>query len=183
MKKLFKRGKKRRMNNKRGISLLELIIAVMLLMIVISMSLNALNVSYRSVLVGAEKNNAQSVAQRDCDIVMAIISRQAENGTLNTSVDPLTSYFTDAFFPTVQADTNLNLYSFCFDTDQYDVLQQRDISLCDASKKRRLLTINRNSRKLGTKNYSVYHIKVDVYYGTENNGMFVSCEGEVNIEA
>ena len=168
------------MNNKRGVSLLELIVAVMLLMIVISMSLNALNLSYRSVLMGAEKDDAQSIAQRDCDIIMAIISRQAEAGTLADNMDA--DYFKDTFFPTVQADTKLDVYASCYDVSLYDVLHQQDLSTCDATKKRRLLKISKNNRKLGSKNYVVYRVEVDVYYGTDNDNMYVSCEGEVNVE-
>jgi len=182
MKKLLKKIQKRRINNKRGLSLLELIIAVMLLMIVISMSLNALNISYRSVLIGAEKDNAQSIAQRDCDIVMAIISRQAENGTLADNIDPVNNYFTAAFFPTVQADTNLDVYASCYDVSQYEALQQQSITSADPSKKKRLLELTKGSRKIGTKVYTVYKVKVNVYYGTDNNEMYVSCEGEVNVE-
>ncbi len=159
---------------------MELIVATMLLMIVIGLSLNALNLSYRSVLMGGEKDNAQSIAQRDCDIVMAIISRQAEAGTLDGNMD--VDYFKDTFFPTVQADTRLDVYASCYDVSQYDILHQQDLSTCDNTKKRRLLKITKSNRKLGTKDYAVYKIEVDVYYATENDNMYVSCEGEVNVE-
>ena len=81
MKKAIKNSLK--FNSKKGMSLLELIVAIIIIMIVVSASVSGLSLSYRSVLLGAAKDDAQSVAQRDCDIVMNALQQYAEEGILD----------------------------------------------------------------------------------------------------
>ena len=49
MKKLLSSKLKRRINNKKGLSLLELIVAVTIIMLTVGASIMGLNLSYRSV--------------------------------------------------------------------------------------------------------------------------------------
>ena len=185
----------RRLHSKKGFSLVELIVAIMILMITVGGCLSALNMSYRSVLMGAVKDDAQSLAQRDCDIIMSIISKQAENGTLDTHIVE-TSFinFDDAFFANaVVPDTSISAFSSSYDTAQYDDLKQHSgsvNSLTDFStdKKSRFVKITKEVTKMidptspsTAIECSVYKISVIVYYNTEK-GAYVTCDGEVTVE-
>lgn len=195
MKKLLSSKLKRRINNKKGLSLLELIVAVTIIMLTVGASVMGLNLSYRSVQMGAKKDDAQSLAQRDCDIIMSIISKQAElpaaSGTGTALSDCLTGSgstlaFDSAFFTnTVMADTDIHLYSTIYDPSQYDVLEQQTAySGFDPNIQKRYVRIQNEDRTTQdavsgtTKTYDVYKITVSVYYGTQQN-MYVTCEGEV----
>lgn len=189
---------KRRINSKKGLSLLELIVAIIILLLVISATVSGLNLSYRSVLLGAEKDDAQSLAQRNCDIVMAAISKNAESGTLSTKIigSGTATSFESGFFATFQSDVKLNLYS----TDSlgvktgYDPSLYDDIEQCpsggptaDSDKKKQYVKIEQEERDMTssvdgtTTKYDVYKITTYVYYGYEDN-MYITCEGEVNVE-
>ena len=198
MKNLLSSKPKRRINNKKGLSLLELIIAVTIIMLTVGASIMGLNLSYRSVQMGAKKDDAQSLAQRDCDIIMSILSKKAEqpsvSGTGTALEDCLTvagsavSFETSFFTNTVQADTDIHLYSTIYDPSQYSVLEQQTAtSGPDPHIQKRYVSIQKDTRQTqdtvsGTvQTYDVYKIQVSVYYGTKQ-GMFLTCEGEVNVE-
>ena len=183
MKKLLSSKLKRRINNKKGLSLLELIVAVTIIMLTVGASIMGLNLSYRSVQMGAKKDDAQSLAQRDCDIIMSIISKQAEQpsvtGTGTALDDCLTGSgstlaFESSFFTgTVQADTDIHLYSTIYDPSQYDVLEQQTAySGFDPNIQKRYVKIQNEARTT----------QVSVYYGTRQN-MFVTCDGEVLVSS
>ena len=199
MKKLLSSKLKRRINNKKGLSLLALIVAVTIIMLTVGASIMGLNLSYRSVQMGAKKDDAQSLAQRDCDIIMSIISKQAAQpsvtGTGTALDDCLTGSgstlaFESSFFTgTVQADTDIHLYSTIYDPSQYDVLEQQTAySGFDPNIQKRYVKIQNEARTTQdavagtTKTYDVYKITVSVYYGTRQN-MFVTCDGEVLVSS
>lgn len=189
--------KKGRINSKKGLSLLELIVAIIILLLVISATVSGLNLSYRSVLIGAEKDDAQSLAQRNCDIIMSSISKNAENGTLSGKINGsgTATSFESSFFSTLQSDMELNLYT----TDLlgvktgYDPSLYDDIEQCpslgptaDTNKKKQYVKIEQEERALTSTDgtvttYDVYKITIYVYYGYEDN-MYITCEGEVNVE-
>ncbi|MEE1056762.1 MAG: prepilin-type N-terminal cleavage/methylation domain-containing protein [Acutalibacteraceae bacterium] len=198
MKKMLSK-KKRRINSKKGLSLLELIVAIIILLVVISATVSGLNLSYRSVLIGAEKDDAQSLAQRNCDIIMAAISRNAEDGTLSTKIvgSGTATSFESGFFATLQSDIELNLYwtdSLGVQTG-YDPTLYADIEQYPSggsptaapNKKKQYVKIEQEERDLTsadgttTKTYDAYKITTYVYYGYEDN-MYITCEGEVNVE-
>lgn len=201
MKKILSK-KKRRINSKKGLTLLELIVAIIILLLVISATVSGLNLSYRSVLIGAEKDDAQSLAQRNCDIVMAIISKRAENGTLSSILDASGSSFEATFFENyVKEDMKLELHSTSlgvstgYDPSQYEfspgapaIEQYSGGTLtADSNVKKQYIQLETEDRELlsadgtTTKIYKVYKITIYVYYGYEDN-MYVTCEGEVNVE-
>ncbi|HHZ06281.1 MAG TPA: type II secretion system protein [Clostridiales bacterium] len=66
-------------NSKKGFSLLELICAIIILALVISSTVAGLSISYRSILVGAEKDKASALAQKYCDIIMTYVSETPSN--------------------------------------------------------------------------------------------------------
>lgn len=83
-------------NSKKGMSLLELIVAIIIIMVVVGASVSGLSLSYKSVLLGAAQDDAQSVAQRDCAIIMNAIQMYAEDGVLDSMMfsNPSTGYCT-----------------------------------------------------------------------------------------
>ncbi|MEE0929519.1 MAG: type II secretion system protein [Acutalibacteraceae bacterium] len=197
MKKVLSK-KKRRINSKKGLTLLELIVAIIILLMVISATVSGLNLSYRSVLIGAEQDDAQSLAQRDCDIIMAAISRNAENGTLSGNINGsgTSTSFDSGFFTMIQDDIRLNLYSTDslhvqtgYDPSSYDIIEQCPLGgpVADPDIKKQYVKIDQEERKLTSTEdgsimtYDVYKITVYVYYGYEDN-MYITCEGEVNVE-
>lgn len=196
MKKILSK-KKRRINSKKGFSLLELIVAIIILLLVISATVSGLQMSYRSVIIGAEKDDAQSLAQRNCDIVMAAISKSAENGTLAGNIIDAgaTASFDPGFFSHIQGDIDLLLYSTDslgvqtgYDPGQYLQVEQYPGGhlTADPNYKKQYIQLQTENRDVvsvdGTvTTYKVYKITVYVYYGYEDN-MYITCEGEVNIE-
>ncbi len=197
MKKMLSK-KKRRINSKKGLSLLELIVAIIILLLVISATVSGLNLSYRSVLMGAEKDDAQSLAQRNCDIIMSAISKNAENGTLSGKINGsgAATSFESSFFSTLQSDMELNLYTTDllgvktgYDPTLYTDIEQYPAGgspTADPNKKKQYVKIEQEERELTstdgtTTKYDVYKITTYVYYGNENN-MYITCEGEVNVE-
>lgn len=92
-------------NNKKGVSLLELLVAVIILAIVVSATATGLAASYRSVQVGAEKDKDSSLTQKYCDIIMSSIQTKSETDLFNPagSVGPLS--LTDAQRGFVENDT------------------------------------------------------------------------------
>lgn len=59
--------------SKKGFSLLELLCAVVVIAIVVAGTASGLAVSYRSILIGAEKDKASARAQEYCDIIMTYV--------------------------------------------------------------------------------------------------------------
>lgn len=180
MKKTAGKLKRQLLHNKRGLSLVELIVAVMIIMITIAGSIHGLTISYRSVLMGAQKDDAQAVAQRDCDIIMSIISKQAESGNLDSVLNG--DNFTDAFFTTVQDDTQLETSTMAYDRDQYDVLLQGEGTTgFSTDKKSRFVHMEKKLRTISGKQYDTYLVTVTTYYNTVR-GAYITCSGEINVE-
>lgn len=199
------KNKKLKFNSKKGFTLIELIVAIMILLIVISASVRGISISYRSALLGAEKNDAQSLAQRNCDIIMSALVTNVENksfgdlDTLDGMVYSDGSGFVDSppeYYATwVCTDTKMVLPNGGYDKDQYEdikqvvggasaVENQKDFDVNNArvtgapDKKYQYFTLSRTEKKIGSSTYQVYKITTYVYY-TENG--FVTCEGEVSV--
>ncbi|MEE1281689.1 MAG: prepilin-type N-terminal cleavage/methylation domain-containing protein [Acutalibacteraceae bacterium] len=205
MKNLLK-NKKLKFNSKKGFTLIELIVAVMILLVVISASVRGVSISYRSALLGAEKNDAQSLAQRNCDIIMSAIVTNVENKTFANeyTLDGMVRFGGDGFanngsntyLDWVCDDTDIILENdIGYDKDQYaelkqvvggveDVKSQKADDVLDARtslqpiKKYQYFTLSRKQKEIGSSTYQVYKITTYVYYS--DNG-FVTCEGEVSV--
>ncbi|MEE1076130.1 MAG: type II secretion system protein [Acutalibacteraceae bacterium] len=202
------KNKKLKFNSKKGFTLIELIVAIIILLTVISASVRGVSVSYRSVLLGAEKNDAQSLAQRNCDIIMSAIVTNVENRSF-TNVDTLDGMVKDesagfgfaddsptAYVESIYNDTKIALDSDVgYDKDQYADLKQvrggedavKNQKAFDENnakatgtpiKKYQYFTIKRSEKTIGSSKYQVYNITTYVYYA--NNG-YVTCEGEVSV--
>ncbi len=196
----------KKLNNKKGLTLVELIVAVMILMIAVGASVGGLSMSYRSTMLGAEKDDAQSVAQRNCDIIMSCIKTNVDKGvdsgkTVNQIINGMftnpdsSPTFKSSYKTKIEGDTTITAYSVrdpsgsaikSYDPAQYSTIEQisSESSLVgDSSVKKQYYIIDVSTRKLdsgtSTKEYSVYKITTYTYYSS--NG-YVSCEGEVNIE-
>lgn len=205
MKNLLK-NKKLKFNSKKGFTLIELIVAVMILLVVISASVRGVSISYRSALLGAEKNDAQSLAQRNCDIIMSAIVTNVENKTFANeyTLDGMVRFGGDGFanngsntyLDWVCDDTDIILENdIGYDKDQYaelkqvvggveDVKSQKADDVLDARtslqpiKKYQYFTLSRKQKEIGSSTYQVYKITTYVYYA-EN--AYVTCEGEVSV--
>ena len=183
--------KKRRINSKKGVSLVELIVAIMIIMLTITAATHGLNLSYKSVLLGAAKDDAQSLAQRDCDIIMSAISKSAENGTLSSKLTGTgaSTNFTTGFLAQIQNDTKLSHFDsigYSYDSTQYlTITESNGVGAVDSDKKACYVDLTAETRDIvvagTTTTCDVYKVTVYVYYGYKDN-MYLSCEGEVTIE-
>lgn len=196
----------KKLNNKKGLTLVELIVAVMILMIAVGASVGGLSMSYRSVMLGAEKDDAQSVAQRNCDIILSCIKTNFDKGiddgkTPQESIEVIfnnpysTPVFNAAFTAKIAYDTAIDAYSVrdpsgaavkSYDPNQYAEIEQitSESSLAgDPGVKKQYYIIDVSNRKLqsgtSTEDYAVYKVTTYTYYSSDG---YVSCEGEVNIE-
>lgn len=170
----------KKLNNKKGLTLVELIVAVMILMIAVGASVGGLSMSYRSTMLGAEKDDAQSVAQRNCDIIMSCISTNVDKGVSSgktvheiisgmfTNPDSAHPEFKNGFKNNIVLDTRVSAYSQrtvpdpsggapinlkTYDPEQYsDIEQVTDESAVvgDSSVKKQYYTIDVSTRKLGS---------------------------------
>lgn len=205
MKNLLK-NKKLKFNSKKGFTLIELIVAVMILLVVISASVRGVSISYRSALLGAEKNDAQSLAQRNCDIIMSAIVTNVENraftneytldGMVRFDGDGFVNNGSNTYLDWVCDDTDIILENnIGYDKDQYAEIKQvvggveevkakKSDDVLDAKtslqpiKKYQYFTLSRTEKKISDSTYQVYKITTYVYYS--DNG-FVTCEGEVSV--
>lgn len=197
--------KRLKFNSKKGFTLVELIVAVMILLIVISASVRGVSISYRSALLGAEKNDAQSLAQRNCDIIMSAIVSNVENksfadlDTLDGMVYPDGSGFVDSppksYKTWVCNDIKMYLPNGGYDTTQYAEVKQviggddkvKQQKTADENidkvtgvptRKYQYFTLSRTEKTIGTAKHQVYKVTTYVYY---SNNAFVTCEGEVTV--
>lgn len=198
------KNKLKKFNSKKGFTLVELIVAVMILMIVISASVQGLNISYRSTLMGAAKNDAQSMAERNCDIIMSAIVTTVENTTYSHSeVDDLKGLLetpgpgpvgfsaSSGMLNDIGNDTYIYL-SGGYNSAQYAPIQQvvGNASAVESKrasetddKKFQYFTIDKSERTMTStagarKTYQVYRITTYVYYSDKG---YVTCEGEVSV--
>ncbi|MEE0265242.1 MAG: type II secretion system protein [Acutalibacteraceae bacterium] len=208
MKNLLK-AKRRKFNSKKGITLVELIVAIMILLIVISATVRGLSVSYRSAMMGAMRNDAQSLAQRNCDIIMSSIVSLAEKGTAFTTaaeIDTLRGNFTDhgsyceinsTFHSGIESDAKMEFQVLggpliAYDHGQYAELApvngvlaavqaQKDIDkVANPGKKYQYYTISRKTKTFSTAaGANTYQIYTVTTYVYYTDKGFVTCEGEV----
>lgn len=197
-------NKKLKFNSKKGFTLIELIVAVMILLIVIGASVRGISISYRSAMLGAEKNDAQSVAQRNCDIIMSAIVTNVEKKTFSDfdTLDGMVTHTGNGFTNTspntyaswISNDADMYLPDGGYDKNQYLPLQQilsngdkrSDVEnykknvdeILYPDKKYQYFTLSRTENKIGTSTYQVYKITTYVYY---TNKAYVTCEGEVSV--
>lgn len=191
-------------NSKKGVSLVELIVAIMIIMIVVSASVSGLTISYRSVLMGAVKDDAHSVAKRDCDIVMNAIQTYASEGELSSVMshypksdgkvycdfgisekivllDDLLIRIGDS--SVAGGDTGYDssqytdLVPYVGSEDSLDTTGKFEVN--KNNKKYRSVIITKTEQIQGATTYDVYHVKTFVYY-TETSK--VTCEGDVIVK-
>ncbi len=180
---------KTKFNSKKGLTLVELIVAIMILLIAIGASVGGLTLSYRSTMMGAEKDDAQSLAQRDCDIIMSCITTNIEDGkTVNDLfIDPegnpkFKNSYPSLYLTNIQSDINIGHFVDSYNTTQYSLITeiQNTSELSGSSLvKNQFFMVDVETREIGVKEYLVYRITTYVYY---SDTACVSCEGEVNIE-
>lgn len=196
-------NKKLKFNSKKGFTLIELIVAIMILLIVIGASVRGISISYRSAMLGAEKNDAQSIAQRNCDIIMSAIVTNVEKKTFrDDNIDTLDDMIRSdgkgfnnilpdkAYLNWISGDAAMNLPNGVYNSGQYHDLQQvvgdavkvNDQKVIDfgsdPNKKYQYFTLSRTEKEIGSSKYQVYKITTYVYY-TEK--AYVTCEGEVSV--
>lgn len=202
--------KRLKFNSKKGFTLVELIVAVMILLIVISASVRGVSISYRSALLGAEKNDAQSLAQRNCDIIMSAIVSNVENksfadlDTLDGMVYPDGSGFVDSppksYKTWIYNDIEISLPRVGGVSGGYDIAQYAEVKqvIGGEDKVKQQKTADENIDKVTgvpTRKYQYFTLsrtektigtakhqvyKVTTYVYYSNNA-FVTCEGEVTV--
>lgn len=200
MKNLLKK-KAKKFNSKKGFTLVELIVGIMIMLIVVSASVRGISISYRSAMIGAAKNDAQSIAQRNCDIIMTAIVTNVENKTYTTAeLATLGGMFTDhncSKFSTAYEDSFKNYdMRMYFLSGGYDASLYEDIAPADndadvkmqqaayvnpshgGNKKTQYYTVNMTPKKINGKNYQLFEITTYVYYTDKG---YVTCEGEVTV--
>lgn len=206
MKNLLKK-KAKKFNSKKGFTLVELIVGIMIMLVVVSASVRGVTISYRSAMLGAAKNDAQSIAQRNCDIIMTAIVTNVENkkytsANIATLGDMFTDNNCDYFTSVYQSkfdgyDMRMHLPNGGYDKDQYadaknvrggaeqvEFQQSADLAAAlssadpdDDNKKYQYYTVSMSTKKIGT-NYKVFHVTTYVYYTDKG---YVTCEGEVSV--
>jgi len=176
--------KKIKFNSKKGLTLVELIVAIMILLIAIGASVGGLTLSYHSIMNGAEKDDAQSVAERNCDIIMNCITSNVDRGVaLNNVFDaPYASSpeFTVTRLSQIQNDTAISVTGSTYSSD-YEQIEQKSVGFAptgDTTVKKQYFTVETDERKIGTNDYIVYKITTYTYY---TDTAYVTCEGEVNV--
>lgn len=194
-------NKKLKFNSKKGFTLIELIVAVIILLVVIGASVRGISISYRSIMLGAEKNDAQSVAQRNCDIIMSSIVTNVEKKTI-TDADTLdgmvegvgevyrfTNQPANPYLSRIVNDAEINLTSGGYNAAQYKQLRQiygdeaavknyKNTTDTNSNYKYQYFTLNRTEKDIGGSTYQVYKVTTYVYY---TDKAFVTCEGEVSV--
>lgn len=164
---------KKYIKSKKGFSLLELIVAVIILCIVISATVTGLAMSYNSILVGAEKDNMSSIAQKNCDIIMAVIDSASQSNEADV-FEGMTYKLKDT--------VNVNQYTeVLHGTDVYaeGIEPTDDISnVADKQKGKAYYNITKTKLKenVGSEEYSLYTINTYVFYADEK---YVTCTGTV----
>lgn len=202
MKNLLKK-KAKKFNSKKGFTLVELIVGIMIMLIVVSASVKGIAISYRSAMLGAAKNDAQSIAQRNCDIIMTSITTNVENITYtDENIHTFGEMFTDINCNKFKDDfrDSLNEIDLVIDFpdggyngEQYAPVKQivgeeanvttqhrLDVT-ADNSKKYQYYTIQKFDKEtaiVGNINYQSFYVTTYVYY-TDNG--YVTCSGEVNV--
>lgn len=107
--------------------MVELIVAIMILLIAIGASVGGLTLSYRSTMMGAEKDDAQSLAQRNCDIIMSCITTNIENGKTvdDLFIDPEGNpKFKNSYHYAIRNDTSISAFPSSYDVNQYDEINE-----------------------------------------------------------
>lgn len=203
MKNLLKK-KAKKFNSKKGFTLVELIVGIMIMLIVVSASVKGISISYRSAMIGAAKNDAQSIAQRNCDIIMTSITTNVENTKYTPAkihtfgemfTDSNCNKFKDDFRDSLNnIDMVISFPKGGYNDEQYApikqvvggeaaVTDQHDLVdiVADNSKKYQYYTIEKFSKETqidGNTDYQSFHITTYVYYTDKG---YVTCKGEVNV--
>jgi hypothetical protein len=173
------------------------------MLIVVSASVKGIAISYRSAMLGAAKNDAQSIAQRNCDIIMTSITTNVENITYTAEninkfgemfTDSNCNKFKDDFRDSLNnIDLAINFPDGGYNEEQYapvkqivggksDVITQHRLDVtADNSKKYQYYTIQKLDKEtaiVGNTDYQSFYVTTYVYY-TDNG--YVTCSGEVNV--
>lgn len=192
--------KAKKFNSKKGFTLIELIVAIMIMLIVVSASVRGITISYRSAMLGAAKNDAQSVAQRNCDIIMTTIVSNVEKQTFTAADIPTLgglfhdhncNRFSVSYEETLRdEDIALHLPAGGYNSAKYAAIQsepdgvekvkilQASNYASDSTKNYQYYTIKKTRKTINGEDYLLFHITTYVFY-TEKG--FVTCEGEVSV--
>lgn len=172
-------------NSKKGFSLIELLCAIVVIAIVVGATATGLAISYKSVMLGGEKDKASALSQKYCDIIMCYIENTASNDP-NASITEQSQKDKNILF----AD-NPNLY-FKFTDNVINKLktdipnmptnpQYNSVADANAATKKRdnvyfVVESEGNYANADGKTYVTYKTTVFVDY-TDNNT--ISCTGSV----
>lgn len=91
-------------NSKKGMTLLELILAIVIIVIVMMGTVSAFALSYNSILIGAEKDKMSAQAQTKSDIVASVMNYKKQTDFWDT--DQLKSNYIDNLKQDIGTDDN-----------------------------------------------------------------------------
>lgn len=93
-------------NSKKGMTLLELILAIVIIVIVMMGTVSAFALSYNSILIGAEKDKMSAQAQTKSDIVASVMKYKEQTDFWDTDTDQLKSNYIDNLKQDIGTDYN-----------------------------------------------------------------------------
>lgn len=146
--------------NKSGISLLELIVAIIIIAIVVSGTVTGLAISYRSVLIGAEKDKSSSLSQKYCDVIMTAV----QNNTDSDLFDPVSSI-------TIKPTMLTNLIDDCEISTLTQITDEAALSALSPKPKKGATYFS-----IENKAPKIYRITTYVYY---TDTAYITCGGNV----
>ena len=91
-------------NSKKGMTLLELILAIVIIVIVMMGTVSAFALSYKSILIGAEKDKMSAQAQTKSDIVASVMKYKEQTDFWYN--DQLKSNYIDNLKQDIGTDAN-----------------------------------------------------------------------------
>lgn len=178
--------------SKRGMSLVELLCAIVIMAIVVSCTATGLAVSYRSIILNGEHDKASARAQEYCDVLMTAIQNTPSNepGTVGADATKNKLFDKDVLDPKHTLKPEVWNYVAAVinrttPTDNFDQVQDSDVDYRDWKYNDVFFYI----KPIGTHTkYIDYEVKVYVTYGgaedevthnTIKTGQITSCKGTV----
>ena len=167
--------------SKKGMSLLELLCAVLIMAIAVSCTASALAISHTSIMKGSSQDKASAKAQEYCDIIMAYVENTPSNEPGLTGADATKNKLFASGATTAD-------YSFDDAVINSLKLDIPDITQCntkaDATGKtgvsgKAFFTVEKSGEyTAGGKKFISYNVTSYVYYGDKGEHSF--CDGVIS---
>ena len=176
----------KKINNKKGFSLLELLCAVMIMAIAVSATATGLAISYQSITKNTMMNQASAKAQMYCDVIMTYVEKTPSNDPYASSLSseqvnknklfaPSSDYiFKDEIKDNIKTDVT-NLDSSMTDANQY---KKTDIDTRTFNNAEVAYVIDGVGSYTNSEGVDMVSYEITVYINYGNNGT-ATCTGVV----